>query len=197
VADHPTTCYVYWWNHLRPNCVPHIDYMHRRIATSTLEDGRMLLVEAVEPSRTLNIDPGFTLQLMTAYADEHTKPWRQKRKRNLIADLVRYSYVSDTCSHTWLYLNVISQLVLQLSPNHVVQKTLGLALEKYGRGRQHRQLGFMTDLGPRNAYYKGYNSLAEFLTGIPMVGENGTWQQLLALVPYVNPVVPVTPWMSR
>lgn len=196
-ADHPTTCYVYWWNHLRPNCVPHIDYMHRRIATSTLEDGRMLLVEAVEPSRTLNIDPGFTLQLMAAYADEHTKPWRQKRKRNLIADLVKYSYISDTGSHTWLYLNVISQLVLQLSPNHVVQKTLGLALEKYGRGRQHRQLGFMTDLGPRNVYYKGYNSLAEFLTGIPMVGENGTWQQLLALVPYENPVVPVTPWMSR
>ncbi|OWY55569.1 hypothetical protein AALT_g11387 [Alternaria alternata] len=172
-------------------------YMHRRIATSTLEDGRMLLVEAVEPSRTLNIDPGFTLQLMAAYADEHTKPWRQKRKRNLIADLVKYSYISDTGSHTWLYLNVISQLVLQLSPNHVVQKTLGLALEKYGRGRQHRQLGFMTDLGPRNVYYKGYNSLAEFLTGIPMVGENGTWQQLLALVPYENPVVPVTPWMSR
>ena len=55
----------------------------------------------------------------------------------------------------------------------------------------------MTDLGPRNAYYKGYSSLAEFLTGIPMVGENGTWQQLLALVLYENPVVPVTPWMSR
>ncbi|KAB2098772.1 hypothetical protein AG0111_0g13052 [Alternaria gaisen] len=172
-------------------------YMHRQIATSTLEDGRMLLVEAVEPSRTLNIDPGFTLQLMAAYADEHTKTWRQKRKRNLIADLVKYSYVSDTGSHTWLYLNVISQLVLQLSPNHVVQKTLGIALEKYGRGRQHRQLGFMTDLGPRNSYYKGYNSLAEFLSGIPMVGENGTWQQLLALVPYENPVVSVTPWMSR
>ncbi|CAN9451620.1 unnamed protein product [Alternaria alternata] len=174
-----------------------ITYMHRQIATSTLEDGRMLLVEAVEPSRTLNIDPGFTLQLMAAYADEHTKTWRQKRKHNLIADLVKYSYVSDTGSHTWLYLNVISQLVLQLSPNHVVQKALGLALEKYGRGRQHRQLGFMTDLGPRNAYYKGYNSLAGFLTGIPMVGENGTWQQLLALVPYENPVVPVRPWMSR
>ncbi|CAN9461928.1 unnamed protein product [Alternaria alternata] len=173
------------------------DYMHRQIATSTLEDSRMLLVEAVEPSRTLNIDPGFTLQLTAAYIDEHTKPWRQKRKRNLIADLVKYSYVSDTSSHTWLYLNVISQLVLQLSPNHVVQKALGLGLEKYGRGRQHWQLGFMTDLGPRNVYYKGYNSLAEFLTGIPMVGENGTWQQLLALVPYENPVVPVRPWMSR
>ncbi|CAN9467513.1 unnamed protein product [Alternaria alternata] len=172
-------------------------YMHRQIATSTLEDSRMLLVEAVEPSRTLNIDPGFTLQLTAAYTDEHTKPWRQKRKRNLIADLVKYSYVSDTSSHTWLYLNVISQLVLQLSPNHVVQKALGLGLEKYGRGRQHWQLGFMTDLGPRNVYYKGYNSLAEFLTGIPMVGENGTWQQLLALVPYENPVVPVRPWMSR
>ncbi|CAN9420986.1 unnamed protein product [Alternaria alternata] len=87
-------------------------YIHRQIATSTLEDGRILLVEAVEPSRTLNIDPGFTLQLMAAYADEHTKTWRQKRKRNLIADLVKYSYVSDTGSHTWLYLNVISQLVL-------------------------------------------------------------------------------------
>lgn len=61
MADHPTTCYVYWWNHLRPNFVPHIDYMHRQIAASTLEDGHMLLVEAVEPSRTLNIDLGFTL----------------------------------------------------------------------------------------------------------------------------------------
>lgn len=116
VADHPTTCYVYWWNHLRPNCVPHIDYMHRRIATSTLEDGRMLLVEAVEPSRTLNIDPGFTLQLMAAYADEHTKPWRQKRKRNLIADLV--------CLGHWLAYLVVPQRHLSTC-SAIVAKSCG------------------------------------------------------------------------
>ncbi|CAN9408335.1 unnamed protein product [Alternaria sp. RS040] len=48
-------------------------YTHRQIATSTLEDNRMLLIEAVEPSRTLNIDPGFTFHLIAAYADQHTK----------------------------------------------------------------------------------------------------------------------------
>ncbi|KAF7671902.1 hypothetical protein GT037_010125, partial [Alternaria burnsii] len=64
----------------------------------------------------------------------HQKPGGRNASAISIADLVKYSYVSDTGSHTRLYLNVISQLVLQLSPNHVVEKVLGLALEKYGGG---------------------------------------------------------------
>ncbi|KAG9190016.1 hypothetical protein G6011_08104 [Alternaria panax] len=160
-----------------------ITYMHCQIATSTLEDGRTILLEAVEPSRTLKIDPGFTLELMAAYANDHLKSWKQKRKHNLITDLAKSVCTPEMRSRTWLYLNVISQLVLQLSPNDAMQKTLGFTLEKYHRGR-HQELGFMPVLDPRDTHYWGYSNLAEFLTGITMVGENGTWQQLLELVPY-------------
>jgi hypothetical protein len=184
-----------------------IAYMYRQVATSTLEDCRTILLEVVGPSRTLKIEPGVTLALMAAYANDHPKSFRQKRERaamviarkrkhDLIADLAWHLYASERSSRTSMFLNVISQLVLQLSPNDVIQKALGLALDKYHRGL-HQPVGFMMHLDSRYNDYRNYLRLAEFLTGIPMIGENGTWQQLLALMPYDRHVVPVTPWTSR
>jgi hypothetical protein len=47
--------------------------MHRHLATSSLEDGRTILLQVVEANRTLKVDPGFTLELMAAYANHQAK----------------------------------------------------------------------------------------------------------------------------